>query len=163
MSDEAEIIVVDTAPATLPAADGEALPLKRGPGRPKGVRNRDRVATIERVNKEADPLGFRIRALRRGWVKAAPDEKARHREKIPLTKDEMLKLSRELEDKVLPRLRSFEVSGVGDVTTNNVLVNHFSVNSTEGEQKVANLLRRAMLRNPDLVPTLEPEAADAAE
>jgi len=128
---------VEAEAMQAPAEEGDAvvvpaelLPQKRKPGRPPGSKNKDRVATIERLTKEADPLGYRIRALKRGWVMAAPSEGATRRERILLTKDEMLRLSQQLEDKVLPRLRSFEVTGDG--MANNVLIG--TLNSLEETQ-----------------------------
>ena len=74
MSDEADI--ADAMPP--PADEGDAvvvpadqLPQKRGPGRPLGAKNKDRVSSIERINREGDPLGFRLKALKRGYVMAA--------------------------------------------------------------------------------------------
>ena len=54
-----------------PTVPEELLP-KRGPGRPLGAKNKDRVSSIERINREGDPLGFRLKALKRGYVMAAP-------------------------------------------------------------------------------------------
>jgi hypothetical protein len=96
----------------------ELLP-KRGPGRPLGAKNKDRVSSIERINREGDPLGFRLKALKRGYVMAAASEGSKVREKVYLTADELLRLSGALEDKILPRLRSIEVTGegIGNSTT----------------------------------------------
>ena len=52
---------------------------------------------------------------------AAPSEGAKVREKIYLTADEMLRLAGALEDKILPRLRSIEVTGEGIGNTNTLI------------------------------------------
>jgi hypothetical protein len=119
------------------SAPQELLPQKRGPGRPPGSKNRDRVSSIERINKEGDPLGFRLKALRRGYVMAAPSEGAKTREKVYLTADELLRLSGALEDKILPRLRSIEVVGDALGTHNNTLIN---VMDSLPENQLANLI-----------------------
>jgi hypothetical protein len=36
-----------------PTVPEELLPVKRGPGRPLGAKNKDRVSSIERINREA--------------------------------------------------------------------------------------------------------------
>jgi hypothetical protein len=123
------------APAPVVVSE-ELLPGKRGPGRPLGAKNRCRVATIERITREADPLGYRIRALKRGWILAAPNENSKKRERIPLTKEELLRLAGQLEDKVLPRLRSFEVTGM-ETTNNNLLIGALA---DMGENQLANLI-----------------------
>jgi hypothetical protein len=113
----------------------ELLP-KRGPGRPLGAKNKDRVSSIERINREGDPLGFRLKALKRGFVMAAPHEGAKVREKIYLTADEMLRLAGALEDKILPRLRSIEVTGTG-IGNSNALI---SVMDSLGENQLKSLI-----------------------
>jgi hypothetical protein len=96
-------------------AEAEVLPPavseKRGPGRPKGSKNRDRIATMERINSEGDPLGYRLRALRTGRIRAALTPDAKRREWVYLTAAELLDLARDLEGKVIPPLRALEVSG----------------------------------------------------
>jgi hypothetical protein len=126
-----------------PTVPEELLP-KRGPGRPLGAKNKDRVSSIERINREGDPLGFRLKALKRGYVMAAPSEGAKVREKIYLTADEMLRLAGALEDKILPRLRSIEVTGTG-VGNTNTLIN------------VMDSLDERTLKN--LITVLQPQAA----
>jgi len=114
MSDET---VPGEAAATVTVPEAE-LP-KRGAGRPKGSRNKDRVATAARVLAGADPIGFRIRALKTGYIMCAVGG-SRKRVKTPLSKEEMLNLAAELEKKILPNLRSVEVTGME--TTNNTLL-----------------------------------------
>jgi hypothetical protein len=110
MTDDSTAVAV-ASEVLPPSTDGEALPERRPPGRPKGSKNRDRVATIERILSECDPIGFRCRALRTGRIRAAPSPDANHRQWIYLTKDEILDLARDLERKVIPDLRAVEVSG----------------------------------------------------
>jgi hypothetical protein len=122
----------------------ELLPARRGPGRPPGSKNRDRVSSIERINREGDPLGFRLKALKRGYVMAAASEGSKTREKVYLTADELLRLSGALEDKILPRLRSIEVTGEG-IGNSNTLIN------------VLDGLDERTLKN--LITVLQPQAA----
>jgi hypothetical protein len=139
-----------------PTVPEELLPVKRGPGRPLGAKNKDRVSSIERINREGDPLGFRLKALKRGYVMAAPSEGAKVREKIYLTADEMLRLAGALEDKILARLRSIEVTGDALGTHNNVLIG--TLNSL-GENQV-NALVAAL--QPQYPHAIEHEPAEPA-
>ena len=68
------------------------------------------------------------------------------REKVYLTADELLRLSGALEDKILPRLRSIEVTGDGIGNTNTL------INVLDG-------LDERTLKN--LVAVLQPQAATA--
>jgi hypothetical protein len=114
------------APDALPIARAESAPTvaeellpKRRPGRPKGSRGKDRVATAARILAGADPIGFRIKALKTGFILVGV-EGSRKRVRTPLTKEEMLHLASELENKLLPNLRSVEVTGME--TTHNTLL-----------------------------------------
>jgi hypothetical protein len=141
-------VPVDAMPVAMAEGDAVTVPEellpKRGPGRPAGSKNKDRVSSIERINREGDPLGFRLKALKRGYVMAAPTEGAKVREKIYLTADEMLRLAGALEDKILPRLRSIEVTGDG-IGNTNTLIN------------VMDSLDERTLKN--LITVLQPQAA----
>ena len=68
-------IPAEAMPSTVDEGDAVTVPEellpKRGPGRPLGAKNKDRVSSIERINREGDPLGFRLKALKRGYVMAA--------------------------------------------------------------------------------------------
>jgi hypothetical protein len=79
---------------------------------------------------------------------AAPHEGAKVREKIYLTADEMLRLAGALEDKILPRLRSIEVTGEG-IGNSNTLIN------------VMDSLDENTLKN--LITVLQPKPALAIE
>jgi hypothetical protein len=67
---------------------------------------------------------------------AAPSEGAKVREKIYLTADEMLRLAGALEDKILPRLRSIEISGEG-IGNNTTLI---GVMDSLGENQLKSLI-----------------------
>ena len=71
MNDEATAAAVAALPAVV-SQEGEVVPAKR-PGRPKGATNKNRVATIERIMRESDPIGFLMKIQRGGKIKAAPE------------------------------------------------------------------------------------------
>ena len=83
----------------------EASPVeRRAPGRPKGSKNRNRVATIESLSKMVDPVAFLARALKRGWIQG----KGGAREF--LTVDQRLTAAIALAKKVLPDARAADIS-----------------------------------------------------
>ncbi len=96
---------------------------KRGPGRPKGlpktggrrkgVANRTRVQTLERINQEADPIGFLIRVARGLQFEAATEAGAAEKVKMYPTHDQRLDAAKVLARKVLPDTKAVEMSGEG--------------------------------------------------
>ncbi len=101
----------------------EDKPVKRPPGRPKGypktggrqkgVANRTRVQTLERINQEADPIGFLIRVARGLQFEAATEAGASEKVKMYPTHDQRLDAAKVLARKVLPDTKSVEMSGEG--------------------------------------------------
>lgn len=98
-------------------------PEKRGPGRPKGLGrvpgsgrkkgtcNKDRSATIERIMREADPLGFLCKVCNGHRMEAAPEPGAQKRTWWYPTGDQRLTAAQTLARKCLPDMRATELSG----------------------------------------------------
>ena len=82
-------------------------------GRKKGVANRTRVQTLERINQEADPIGFLILVARGLQFEAAAEAGAATKEKMYPTHDQRLDAAKVLARKVLPDTKSVEMSGEG--------------------------------------------------
>jgi hypothetical protein len=108
VSDKTATAVV-TLPAVVPAA-GEIIQ-SRPRGRPKGATNEKRVATIERIMRESDPIGFLMRIQRGGKIKAAPEPGAQTRAWIYPTIDQRRDAAQTLARKILPDLKATEHSG----------------------------------------------------
>ena len=94
---------------------------KRKPGRPKGTPrtggrakgtpNRDRTATIERIQKEADPVLFLCKVCRGDRMEAAPEPGAKKRTHWFPTADQRITAAQTLARKVLPDLKAIEHAG----------------------------------------------------
>ncbi len=82
-------------------------------GRRKGVANRTRVQTLERINQECDPIGFLILVARGLQFEAATEPGATKKEKMYPTHDQRLDAAKVLARKVLPDTKSVEMSGEG--------------------------------------------------
>src|SRR6476646_9957599 len=96
--------ITDESPAVV-EIEGEVRRIeKRRPGRPKGATTKNRIATVERINQEVDPIGWQARALKRRKVKVG-------KEWVPLTTDQQITLAQGLGRKVLPDLKATEVTG----------------------------------------------------
>ena len=101
----------------------EDKPVKRPPGRPKGypktggrqkgVANRTRVQTLERINQEADPIGFLILVARGLQFEAATEAGASEKVKMYPTHDQRLDAAKVLARKVLPDTKAVEMTGEG--------------------------------------------------
>src|SRR4030095_13551078 len=77
----------------------------RRPGRPKGSRNKNRVATAERINTEGDPIGFLCKIVRGNKIKAAAVDGATSRSWCYPTIDQRKDAAVTLAKKVMPDLR----------------------------------------------------------
>lgn len=96
---------------------------KRGPGRPKGLGkvpgsgrkrgtpNRDRAATIERIMKESDPIGFLCQVARGVRMAAAEEAGNKKRGWIFPSLDQRISAAQTLCRKVLPDMKAIEHSG----------------------------------------------------
>jgi hypothetical protein len=85
---------------------------RRPAGRPKGSRNKNRAATVETIANQADPIGWQVRALKRGWVRG----KGGVREY--LDPDQKISLAVGLGRKILPDLRTADVTAIKVEGTN---------------------------------------------
>jgi len=107
-----------------------AIKSKRGPGRPKGLGrvpgsgrakgtpNRDRTATIERIQKEADPILFLCKVCRGDRMEAAPEPGAKKRTHWFPTADQRITAAQTLARKIMPDQKAVESTGAngGPVT-----------------------------------------------
>ena len=104
-------------------AETEAEKPKRPPGRPKGypksggrqkgTPNRDRTATIERIQKEADPILFLCKVSRGDRLSAAPEPGAKKKTWCIPTIDQRISAAQTLCRKVLPDMKAIEHTGDG--------------------------------------------------
>jgi hypothetical protein len=85
---------------------------RRPAGRPRGSKNRNRAATVETIANQADPIGWQVRALKRGWVRG----KGGVREY--LDPDQKISLAVGLGRKILPDLRTADVTAIKVEGTN---------------------------------------------
>ncbi|MEE9289805.1 MAG: hypothetical protein V3U99_02220 [Alphaproteobacteria bacterium] len=103
----------------------EDKPKKRPPGRPKGhpktgrrrkgVANRTRVQTLERIEREADPIDFLCRVARGLQFEAATEAGAAEKVKMYPTLDQRLDAAKILARKVLPDQKALEhTAGSGE-------------------------------------------------
>jgi hypothetical protein len=85
---------------------------RRPAGRPRGSKNKNRAATVETIANQADPIGWQVRALKRGWVRG----KGGVREY--LDPDQKISLAIGLGRKILPDLRTADVTAIKVEGTN---------------------------------------------
>ena len=81
-------------------------------GRKKGTPNRDRLLTIERIAKEADPIGVLCRIVRGEPIRAAPAPGAKA-ELVHPTVADVIAAMRILTDKTMPDLKAVAVGDGG--------------------------------------------------
>ena len=96
---------------------------KRKPGRPKGhpktggrrkgTPNRTRIEVLERINQEADPIGYLIRVARGLQLEAAVEVGATVKTKFYPTVDQQLDAAKILARKVLPDQKALELAPGG--------------------------------------------------
>ena len=96
---------------------------KRGPGRPrglgkvpgsgrkKGTCNKDRAATVERIMREADPIGFLSKVCRGDRMAAAAEPGAKKRSFWYPTGDQRIQAGMALARKVMPDMKAIEHAG----------------------------------------------------
>ena len=101
----------------------EAEKQKRGPGRPKGLGkapgsgrqkgtpNKDRAATVERIMREADPIGFLCKVARGDRMAAAIEPGAKKKSWWFPTGDQQISAAQTLLRKCLPDMKSVELGG----------------------------------------------------
>ena len=94
---------------------------KRKPGRPrgtpktggrkKGTPNSDRSATVERIQREADPIGFLCKVCNGDRMQAAPEPGAKKREWWYPTADQRITAGQSLAQKIMPNMKAVQHSG----------------------------------------------------
>ena len=82
-----------------------------GSGRKKGTSNRDRTATIARIQKEADPLGFLAKVCRGDRMEAALEPGAKKKTFWFPTGDQRITAAQTLAKKVMPDMKAIEHAG----------------------------------------------------
>ena len=91
-------------------------------GRPKGSSNRNRVATQERINRRADPLGFLIDVSNGRPVRIAGRGKTAVMHQPTL--EQVFEAKALLLRKIMPDLKSTEIQGVVDHGLNIQLISY---------------------------------------
>ena len=94
---------------------------KRPPGRPKGypksggrargTPNRDRTATIEKIQKEADPILFLCKVCRGDRMEAAAEPGAKKRSWWYPSADQRITAAQTLARKIMPDQKAVESTG----------------------------------------------------
>ena len=94
---------------------------KRRPGRPKGYPrsggrkkgqpNRDRAATVERIMREADPIGFLCKVARGDRMTAGAEPNAKKKAWWFPSGDQRISAAVTLARKILPDQKAVETSG----------------------------------------------------
>ena len=82
-----------------------------GSGRAKGTPNRDRSATIERIQKEADPILFLCKVCRGDRMEAAAVPGAKKRTHWFPTADQRITAAQTLARKIMPDQKAVENTG----------------------------------------------------
>ena len=81
-----------------------------GSGRAKGTPNRDRAATIERIMREADPLGFFLKVARGDRMSEASEPESRKKTWWFPTWDKRMAAMQTLFRKAMPDMKAIEHS-----------------------------------------------------
>ena len=81
-----------------------------GSGRQRGVPNRTRAQTLERIECEADPIGFLILVARGLQFEAATEAGGTKKEKMFPSHDQRLDAAKVLARKVLPDTKAVELA-----------------------------------------------------
>ncbi len=101
--------MTDTATKKRPRGRPKGTP-KSG-GRAKGVPNRDRTATVDRIMREADPIAFLCSVVRGGRFTAGPEPNSEAKTWVWPSLDQRLSAATVLARKVLPDVKSVESTG----------------------------------------------------
>ncbi len=98
-------------------------PKKRGPGRPKGLGkvpgsgrkkgtpDRNRAATVERIQQECDPIGFLMQVARGVRISAGSEPGAKKKSWQLPTTEQRVHAATVLAKKVMPDMKAVEHSG----------------------------------------------------
>ena len=101
--------MTDTAIKKRPRGRPKGTP-KTG-GRTKGVPNKDRTATVDRIMREADPIAFLCSVVRGGRFNAGPEPNSKAKTWVWPSLDQRLSAATVLARKVLPDQKAVESSG----------------------------------------------------
>ena len=82
-----------------------------GSGRKRGTPNRDRSATIERIQREADPILFLCKVCRGDRMEAAAAPGAKKRTHWFPTADQRITAAQTLAKKIMPDQKATEITG----------------------------------------------------
>ena len=108
-------VLVPETPATVPAKRGRGRPkgLGRAPGsgRKKGTRNKDRMVSIERIQREADPIGLLAKIARGDRMTGAPAPGETKKTWWYPSGEQRLQAATVLARKVTPDVKAIEVAG----------------------------------------------------
>lgn len=88
----------------------EISPATRGPGRPKGSRTKERAATIAAIMKRGDPLQRLAHIMRGKPIPGPHDAETGKPTKVIPTPEQQLDAAKTLAAKVMPNLRTAEVT-----------------------------------------------------
>ena len=80
-------------------------------GRAKGTANKISVATRERIEKEADPIGFLIYVVQGRLMKSAPMKDYSETVDVYPTLDQRISAAQALARKIVPDMKAVEHSG----------------------------------------------------
>ena len=82
-----------------------------GSGRKKGTCNKDRAATVERIQKEADPILFLCKVCRGDRMTAADETGAKKKSWWVPTGDQRISAAQTLARKIMPDMKAIEHAG----------------------------------------------------
>ncbi len=119
-SDAEAAVEVENTPAALETpkkARGRPRGTTKTGGRVKGTPDKDRSATIARIQKEADPLGFLASVVRGGRFSAGSEPNAKEKTWIWPSLDQRITAAATLARKVMPDQKAVEQRQLGEPIT----------------------------------------------
>lgn len=102
-------------------------------GRGKGTPNKDNAVIRERIEQEADPIGFLCRIVLGEKIECAPVKESAETVQLIPTLDQRLSAAQVLAKKILPDLSATELTG--DANHNYVAIMPETAESTEEWQE----------------------------
>ncbi len=103
--------MVETATPKGKGGRPKGLGRVAGSGRKKGTPNKDRAATVERILKLADPIGFLCAVCKGDRMVAAPEPGGEKRSFWYPTGDQRIQAGMALARKVMPDTKAVEIAG----------------------------------------------------
>ena len=98
-------------PTGRPPGRPKGLGKVAGSGRAKGTPNKDRAATVDRIMREADPIGFLCKVSRGVRMAGAAEPGAKTKTWWWPSGDQRISAAQTLARKCLPDMKAVEVSG----------------------------------------------------